>query len=65
MTLVKEENWLFCPVCTSKTRIRLRADTQLRNFPMFCPKCKREIIIDVKQNRITVIEEPDAKTQSR
>ena len=34
--------WLLCPVCKNKTRIRLREDTELQNFPLFCPKCKQE-----------------------
>ena len=32
--------WLLCPVCNSKTRIKLRLDTELKNFPLFCPKCE-------------------------
>ena len=32
---------------------------------LYCPKCKQEIIISVKQFNTTVITEPDAKTQSR
>ena len=39
-----EENieWLRCPVCGSKTRERIRADTALKNFPLYCLKCKQE-----------------------
>lgn len=57
--------WLLCPVCKSKTRIRLREDTELKNFPLFCPKCKQETLINVKQLNALVITEPDAQTQSR
>ena len=57
--------WILCPVCGSKTRVKLRIDTVLENFPLFCPKCKRETIINVKQLDVSVIKEPDAKTQSR
>lgn len=53
------------PRVKSKTRIRLRADTVLENFLLFCPKCKQETLINVKQLNISVIKEPDAKTQSR
>ncbi|WP_288863317.1 cysteine-rich KTR domain-containing protein [uncultured Megasphaera sp.] len=60
-----ESNWLLCPVCKSKTRIRLRVDTVLENFPLFCPKCKQEMLINVKKLNIPVIKEPDAQTQSR
>ena len=57
--------WLLCPVCNNKTRIKLREDTVLENFPLFCPKCKQETLINAKQLNISVIQEPDAQTQSR
>jgi Zn finger protein HypA/HybF involved in hydrogenase expression len=60
-----DENWIMCPVCNNKTRDRIRKDTVLVNFPLYCPKCKQESLIEVKELRITVIKEPDAKTQSR
>ena len=57
--------WVLCPVCNSKTRIKIRMDTVLENFPLFCPKCKQETLINVKELNTTVIKEPDAQTQSR
>ncbi|MDO5399898.1 MAG: cysteine-rich KTR domain-containing protein [Eubacteriales bacterium] len=59
------EAWLLCPTCGSKTRVKIRHDTVLENFPLFCPKCKRETLIRVKQLNMSVIKEPDAQTQSR
>jgi len=56
---------LLCPICKNKTRIKLRADTVLEYFPLYCPKCKQEILIYVKQFNTKVIKEPDAQTQSR
>ena len=35
-------------------------DTVIRNFPLFCPKFKRETVISVTRMNISVIEEPDA-----
>lgn len=58
-------NWIFCPICKNKTRNRIREDTELKNFPLYCPKCKQESLINIEQLQITVIKEPDAKTQSR
>ena len=58
-------HWLLCPICQNKTRIKLREDTELKNFPLYCPKCKQEAIINVTQLNISVIKEPDAQTQSR
>lgn len=57
--------WILCPACNNKTRIRIRDDTILENFPLFCPKCKQETLINVKQLNTAVIKEPDAQTQSR
>jgi hypothetical protein len=57
--------WLLCPVCGNKTRDRIREDTVLENFPLYCPKCKQENLIHVKEMKMIVIKEPDAKTQSR
>ncbi len=62
---MKQEKWLLCPVCGNKTRLRLREDTVLENFPLFCPKCRQETLINVQQMNMSVISEPDAKTQSR
>ncbi|RGW14092.1 conjugal transfer protein [Ruminococcus sp. AF13-37] len=39
--------------------------TELINFPLYCPKCKAETLINIKYGKVTVIKEPDAKTQSR
>ena len=57
--------WIYCPVCGNKTRDRLREDTVLKNYPLYYPKCKQETLIEAKKLKLTVIKEPDAKTQSR
>ena len=66
ITMLREKTeWIRCPVCNNKTRDKIRKDTIMNNFPLFCPKCKKESLIDVEQLNITVIKEPDAQTQSR
>ncbi len=62
---MEKHEWLLCPFCGNKTRLKIRKDTELINFPLFCPKCKRETLINVKQLKMSVIREPDAQTQSR
>ncbi|MCO0815338.1 cysteine-rich KTR domain-containing protein [Lactococcus lactis] len=62
---MNEKQWLFCPVCGNKTRIKAFQSTILKNFPLYCPKCKQENLINVESLKITIIKEPDAKTQSR
>lgn len=59
------EQWLLCLVCGNKTRDKIREDTVLKNFPLFCPKCKHETLVNVKQLNLTIIQEPAAKPQSR
>ena len=52
---MEKEKWVLCPICNNKTRIKVRPDTVLENFPLYCPKCKLETIINVTgQNVITV-----------
>ena len=60
-----KSDWIRFPVCGNKTRTMIRENTELKNFPMYCPKCKQETLINAKELHITVIKEPDAQTQSR
>lgn len=55
----KKTKWIHCPVCGNKTRDRIREDTVLKNYPLYCPKCKQETLIKVKNLQITTITEPD------
>ena len=54
---------MLCPICKAKTRLRLLRRTVLRDFPLFCPKCRHERIINVKNFKTEIISQPDAKTQ--
>ena len=38
--------WILCPVCGSKTRNKIRKDTVLKNYPLYCPKCRQERLIN-------------------
>ena len=60
-----KSDWIRCPVCGNKTRTMIRENTELKNFPLYCPKCKQETLINAKDLHIAVIKEPDAQTQSR
>ncbi len=51
--------WILCPVCRNKTRDKIRDDTVLKNYPLYCPKCKQETLIEAKNLQIAVIKEPD------
>lgn len=47
--------WILCPICNSKTRTQIRKETELKHFPLFCPKCKEETLINVKEQKVTVV----------
>ncbi len=51
--------WVLCPICGDKTRVKLRQDTVLEHFPLFCPKCRRESLIDAKNFQVKTAK-PDA-----
>lgn len=54
----KQGKWLLCPVCGGKTRVWIREDTVLRNFLLFCPKCRQERLIDLDRFGLTLLAEP-------
>lgn len=58
-------DWVRCPICNSKTRDKVREDTILKNYPLYCPKCKQETLVEVQNLKMKVITEPDAQPQSR
>ena len=47
--------WIKCPICGNKTRDKIRTDTIIKNFPLFCPKCKKESLINVNNLQVKVI----------
>ena len=57
-----EKKWVLFPVCGAKTRLQLFPETEQKSFPLFCPKCRRESIINAK-HFIIETKQPDAKTQ--
>lgn len=64
MKMSKSENWILCPVCGNKTRLQIRAETELKNFPLYCPKCRQESLIHAKGLQVTVIKRFEAKMQN-
>ena len=56
--------WVRCPVCGNKTRLQIWKDTELKNFPLYCPKCRQESLIEAKDFQVTVIKRFETKKQS-
>ncbi|MCC2130383.1 cysteine-rich KTR domain-containing protein [Oscillospiraceae bacterium CLA-AA-H272] len=57
---MQEVQFIRCPVCGNKTRVQIRYNTELKNIPLFCPKCRQVSLINVTKFNMTVIKEPDA-----
>lgn len=53
----EKEKWVLYPISNNKNRIKMRPDTVLERFPLYCPKCKQETIINVKEYVTSVIKE--------
>lgn len=47
--------WIYCPVCGGKTRLQKRLNTELKKFPLYCPKCKQENLFVVLFRPLLVI----------
>lgn len=45
--IMKQTEWVLYPVCSSKTRNKIREDTVLINYSLYCPKCRKETLIEV------------------
>lgn len=61
---MNKSEWLICPLCKHKTRVKVRADTTIENLPLFCPKCKNETLVSVKKFQMIIIQEPDVKRRA-
>ncbi len=51
--------WIRCPICGNKTRDRIRKDTVLKNYPLYCPKYKQETLIEAENLKITLIKKQE------
>lgn len=45
-----KDGYILCPVCGQKTKAKMLPETELRRFPLYCPWCKRQTVIDHQKN---------------
>jgi len=57
----KNLGWIRCFICGNKTKLRIWEDTELKNFPLYCPKCKQESLIGVKGLQVTAVKKLEMK----
>ena len=41
------DGWIVCPNCGNRT-VKANPDTRLENFPVFCKRCKKESVINLR-----------------
>lgn len=54
-----QTEWIICPICGRKTHNKIREDTVLINYPLYCPKYRQETLISAKDFQITVIQKQE------
>jgi transcription elongation factor Elf1 len=60
----ENENRILCPECENKTRLQKQADTELKNFPLYCSICRQESLIDAMALKVTMMKRLEVKMQS-
>ncbi|MBC8612002.1 hypothetical protein H8702_12970 [Massilimaliae timonensis] len=45
---MQEIHWVLCPVCENKTRDRIREDTVLKNYPLYCPNAPSKSVLSLE-----------------
>ena len=61
----EEKRWVLCPWCGAKTRLQILRETELVTFPLFCPECRHESIINAKNFIIDNTLMPAFRTKQR
>lgn len=46
---VNERGFLLCPRCGHKTNIRVLPKTELKDFPLYCNRCRASTTINHKK----------------
>ena len=52
----QETQWITCPKCGENTKFKLKQTTLIKDFPIYCHRCKKEFIVDVQNFIVTVVE---------
>ncbi len=55
--------WLHCPVCDKESNIKIYKNTTLLNFPLICPECMSESLVNVFDFKIKTDEEMKQLTE--
>lgn len=51
--------FLPCPICGTETRTKVLPETVLVRYPLFCAKCRQEILVDVVKMKMVLSDDED------
>lgn len=40
---MEKTDWITCPICRNKTRVKIREDTEFINFPYTVPSASKKV----------------------
>lgn len=51
--LTVRDGYLICPVCKAKKIQRILPSSEGRSIPVYCRRCKMQMLIDIDQGQCT------------
>lgn len=50
--IVVKDGWITCPECGRNHRLlRITPETEANELPVYCRKCRREIVLNIKRGQ--------------
>jgi ssDNA-binding Zn-finger/Zn-ribbon topoisomerase 1 len=61
MIIMKKGRFRFlpCPICGTQTNTKVLPETILIRYPLFCEKCRQEILVDVVKMKMVLSDAED------
>lgn len=48
--LIVKDGWIICPICNQNRKtIRITADTEAYHLPVYCRKCGKEFVLNIRR----------------
>ena len=61
---MEETKWIICLECGSKTRVKIKQTTVMKDLLLFCHHCKKEFTVDVEKFIVKVLEKNNQRYQT-
>ena len=56
-----ETRWVYCPKCGKRIKVKIRNDTKLFHYILYCTWCKKESLINLENFEIRIVQEDDTR----